>query len=140
MHLPGQIGVVEAIRVADALARLQLEILAAEGMAVAGGEIRERHAKAAADAGLQLRHLAGEAMGRQPFGQGVRLDKGSVYPHRRGLEYAVQCHGSSGHEGYLLGGSAARIVAHGDVGRWPGAGPNERGCLAPPLSCVVLLR
>ena len=98
-------------------------------MAVAAAEMEERHPEGAADAGLQVLDPAGETMGRQPFGQGVRLDKGSVYPHRRGLEYAVQCHSSSRHGGALLGWSAARIVAHAEVGRWP---DGEQGASLPP--------
>src|ERR1051325_2266756 len=48
-HDAGQVRVVEAIRVADALARHELEVLATEGMALAGGEVPERHLVRAAD-------------------------------------------------------------------------------------------
>src|SRR6188474_1535015 len=45
----GQVGIVEFVGVAQALVRLQLEVLAAEGMALAIAEVGEGHAELAAD-------------------------------------------------------------------------------------------
>lgn len=102
MHHPWQVGVIEAVGVADALAGFELEVLAAEGVAVARAEVGERHPEVAADPGFQLRHPAGEAVGRQPLGQRIRLDKGPIDPHRWRLEHPVQSYCSRRHGQLLL--------------------------------------
>src|SRR5262249_36036271 len=53
---------VEAVGVDDALAGHELQVLAAEGMARAGREVRERHVVAAAHARVHLVDLRGEAV------------------------------------------------------------------------------
>jgi hypothetical protein len=49
-HHPRQAGIVEAVAVPDALEGHQFQVLPAEGMAVARGEVGEGHPVAAADA------------------------------------------------------------------------------------------
>ena len=64
-------------------------------MAAAGGEIPERHAKAAADSGLEVMDGAGKAVGRQPFGQRIGLGEGAVDLVGLGGEDAVQSNSES---------------------------------------------
>jgi hypothetical protein len=49
---------------------------------------------APADLGIEAMHGAGEAVGRQPFGQGVRLDEGAIDLVGLGGEDAVQSNGA----------------------------------------------
>src|SRR5690606_19548126 len=49
LHLAWQIWVIEAVSVDETFARNELEIAAAEGMAMAGGEIPKRHSVLAAN-------------------------------------------------------------------------------------------
>src|SRR5216683_4067117 len=59
-HLAGKIGILEAVRVADEFARLELDVSSAEGMGFAGAEVRERHPVGATDLSVHLVHRAGE--------------------------------------------------------------------------------
>ncbi len=56
-------------------------------------EVRERHLERAAHFGVQMRDMAGEAVGRQPFRKRVGVEERAVDLFRRGREYAVQTHG-----------------------------------------------
>jgi hypothetical protein len=47
-------------------------------MALARGEIAERHPEGAADFRVEVMHGAGKAVGRQPLRHGVRLDEGAI--------------------------------------------------------------
>jgi hypothetical protein len=58
-----QVRIVEAVGVADALVRNEFQIFAAEGMAFAGGEVRERHLECAAHLGVHVMHPGRKAMG-----------------------------------------------------------------------------
>src|SRR5881397_707095 len=57
-HFSGQVRVVERVSVADALVRRQFEIGSAEGVALASGEISERHPVSAVDFSVQVMNLA----------------------------------------------------------------------------------
>src|SRR6185436_12002874 len=46
-HLAGEIGIVELVGVTEQFVRLQFDVLATEGMALAGREVRKRHVVAA---------------------------------------------------------------------------------------------
>jgi hypothetical protein len=94
-HLARQVRIVEGARVAQALVRHQLEVLAAERVAVAVREIGERHAPGAVDLGVHLVHLAGETVGRQPLGHRLGIEEGAVEPLGAGAQHAVQA-GRSG--------------------------------------------
>src|SRR5581483_4917259 len=52
LHLAGQVRIVKLVRVPDTLVRHQFEVLSAEGVAVAGAEVCERHPVGAADLGV----------------------------------------------------------------------------------------
>src|SRR6185437_365853 len=104
-HLARQVGVFEAIVVADALARHEFPVGAAEAVAIAAGEVAERHPVAAADPGVELVHLAGEAVRRQPLGDRVGVEEGAVDPLGRGAQHAVETEGVAGHDGFLCRGS-----------------------------------
>ena len=67
LHFAGQIQVIEAVGVADALIRNQLKTYAAKRVAATGGEIRERHLVAATDVRIELVNFASESMRWQPF-------------------------------------------------------------------------
>lgn len=110
-HRAGEVGVVEAVVVDDALVGHQLEVLAAEGVHLAVGEVGELHAVAAAHARVHLEHAPREAVRRQPLGHGVGVQKGAVDALGRRGEHAVQGDGSGGH----AWGSLVR------VSRWDGA-------------------
>jgi hypothetical protein len=79
-HVPGRFGSSNAIGVADALARFELEVLAAKRVALARREVRERHLVGAAHLRIDLVDLAGETVWRQPLGHGVRIEEGAVDP------------------------------------------------------------
>ena len=89
LHLARQVGVVELVGVADSLMRRELDILAAEGMALLRAEVGERHAIAAADAGVDLVDFAGEAVRRKPLGHGVGIEKCAIDAIGRGAQHAV---------------------------------------------------
>src|SRR5262249_51791741 len=95
----------ETVRVADALARDELLVLAAEGMAVPRAEVRERHPVGAPDLRLQVMDLAGEAVRGQPLGHGLGVEEGAVDFLGLGAEHAMELDGV-GH-GPLLEGSIA---------------------------------
>src|SRR3954447_25020017 len=73
----GQIGIVETIGVADTLVGHDLQIFSAERMARVRGEIRKRHPECAANLRFKMVDLAGEAVGRQPLGHGIRIEEGA---------------------------------------------------------------
>src|SRR5262249_25122378 len=77
-HHARQVRIVELVRVAYPFVGDQLEVFAAERMAVAGGEVRERHPVSAADFRVDLMDLAREAVGRKPFGHGSGVEKRAV--------------------------------------------------------------
>src|SRR5690606_2569983 len=84
----------EPVAVDQLLIREEFQILAAEGVRFAAGEMTERHAVAAADARIQFVHGAQEAVGRQPAGDGVGFDESAVKAPRIGGEDPVQSHGA----------------------------------------------
>jgi len=96
-HLARQLGIVEAVGVDDPLAGHQLEVLAAERVAVTAGEIGERHPERAAHLRVHLVHLAGEAVGRQPFRHRIRIEESAVDALGLGAQYAVEPDGASSH-------------------------------------------
>ena len=89
-HLARQVRIVELVGVAKALVRDELEVLAAERVALAGGEVGERHLVRAADSGVHMVNLAGEAVRRQPLGHGVGIEERPVDPLRRRPQHAVE--------------------------------------------------
>lgn len=89
-HLAGQIRIVETIRVTNQLVRLQLHILAAERMRLAGREVREGHLICAPDPHISVVHLGGKAIGRQPLHHRIRIDERAVHAVGRGTKDAMQ--------------------------------------------------
>jgi hypothetical protein len=73
--------------------RHELFVGSAKGMAFGGGKIREGHFEMPADLGVQVMDLAGESIGRQPLGQSVGIQEGSIDFFRRGAQHAMQTHG-----------------------------------------------
>ena len=71
---------------------LDLEISAAEGMAVSSPKIRKRHMITTTRAGVDPMDLSGESIGRQPFGHGVGIQKSPVNLLRRRPEHTMQAH------------------------------------------------
>src|SRR3954470_16020308 len=59
-------------------------------MALAGGEIRERHPVSAADLPIQLMHLAREAIRWKPFAHGVCIEERAVDALRFCPQHAVK--------------------------------------------------
>ncbi len=97
LHLARQVRVVEAVRVAQALVRDQLQELPAKRVALARREVLERHLVAAADARLDAVHLAGKAVRRQPLGHRLRIDESAVDAVGRGSQDSVKLDGIRGH-------------------------------------------
>jgi hypothetical protein len=97
-HLTRQVRIVELVGVANALVRDELEILAAEGVTVSRSEIGERHFVGAPHFRLQMVDLAGEAVGRQPFGHRIGIEKRPIHSFRRRADDAVEPHGIGRHE------------------------------------------
>src|SRR5690606_14647047 len=94
MHFAGQVGVVERVRVAQALAGYELEILAAERVALACREVSEGHSEHTASRWLKMVHGAGEPIGRKPFGKRVSLDESAIDLLAAGGQNAVQADGA----------------------------------------------
>jgi hypothetical protein len=76
--------------VADAFVRYEFKILSAEGVALARAEVHERHFVGAADLAIYVMNLAGEPVGRKPFGHGVAIEKRPIYFFWRRTEDAVK--------------------------------------------------
>src|SRR3569623_3233003 len=90
LHLAGQVGVVKAVGVPDALIGHQLKILAAKRVRVAGSEVGERHFVGAADFSVEMVNLAGEAVGRQSFVYCVAIEEGPIDSLRRRAQHAMK--------------------------------------------------
>jgi hypothetical protein len=71
----------------------QLEILSTERVAVAGGEIGERHLVSAADLGVEVMNLARESVWRKPFAHCTCVKERSVNSLCRRLEHTVKFDG-----------------------------------------------
>ena len=69
-------------------------------MAAAAAQIRERHPVTAADFGVHVVNLAGEAVRRQPFGQRIGIEEGAVDALWRRAKHAVQSDCACGHDDF----------------------------------------
>src|ERR1043166_8283221 len=78
VHFSGKVGVVEFVRVTDALVRHQFQIFSAEGVTPPGAEIGERHLVGAADLGIHLVNLSGKSVRRKPFTYRLAIEKLSI--------------------------------------------------------------
>jgi len=78
LHRAGQVRVVELVGVTDPFVRDQLKVLSSEGVAESCREGRERHLESAADLGVQVVDLAGEAVWREPLDHCIRVEEGSI--------------------------------------------------------------
>jgi hypothetical protein len=90
LHFSRQVRIVEFVRVADAFVGPQFVIGSAERVALAGGEISERHLVGAADFRVQVMDLASESIRRKPLGQCVRIEERPINSLRRRPEHAVE--------------------------------------------------
>ena len=93
LHFSREVRIVELVRVADALAGLQLQIRSAEGVALAGGEIGERHLVCAADFSVQVMDLARESIRWKPLGHRVRVQERAINSLRRRADHSVKSNG-----------------------------------------------
>src|SRR5690349_18135890 len=66
-------------------------------MAVTCGEVREGHPVGAANSGIDLMDLTGEAVRWKPFGHCVGIEEGSINSFRCRTKYAVKSYGVCGH-------------------------------------------
>jgi hypothetical protein len=80
--------------------RHQLKISSAEGVTVAGGEVREGHRVATADFGIYVVNLAREAVGRKPLGQCVWIEECPIDFVRRRPEHSVKPDGACRHDDF----------------------------------------
>src|SRR5262245_15192293 len=80
-------------------------------MAVACREVGERHPECAANLRLHMVDLAGEAVGRQPFGHRICVEEGAKHLLRFGGEDAMQTNGVAlGHD--VIFSIAERSLSH----------------------------
>jgi len=98
VHLTGKVGIVEAIGVTKAFVRDQFLINGGERMAVTGAEVGERHSVAATDSSVHMMNFAGEAIGRQPFHQGVGVGEGTIEAFGCRAQHTVEFDRMSGHD------------------------------------------
>src|SRR5262245_64875931 len=82
---------------ANPLVGEEFQVLPAEGMRVAIGEIGEGHLVGAANSCLKMMDLRREAMRWQPFTQSLSIQKGPIDAFGRSTNHAMQSHGSSCH-------------------------------------------
>jgi hypothetical protein len=78
LHLAGQVGIVELVRVAQAFTRDELDVFAAKRVAFARREVPEGHLVCAADLWFQVVHSAGKAVGRKPLRERVRFEERAI--------------------------------------------------------------
>src|SRR5262249_44127562 len=90
LHLSRHVRVVEFVGAANQFGWLKLQELATERMTVTGREIGERHFVRASDLGVEMMHLAGESIRRQPFDHGLCIKECAVNSLRRGAQDAVE--------------------------------------------------
>jgi len=90
MHRAGQGRIVEPVRIANSLVRYQFKILPTEGMALARGEVRERHLVGAANADIHVMNLTGESVWRLPLDDCVRIQERPIDPFGRSSEDTVK--------------------------------------------------
>jgi hypothetical protein len=86
-------------KVANPFVRHQFEILPAEGVALARGEIRERHFVRAANAGVHVVNLAGKSVWRESFDHRFRIEERPVDQLGSSPEDTVQLNGA-GHDSF----------------------------------------
>src|SRR5512139_116380 len=101
-HLSRQVRVVKRIRVANAFERYQFQILSSERVAVARGEVRERHLVRAADPGFYLVDFAGKAVGGKPLDHCVGVEERPIDSLRCGTEHAVETYGTCPHDRFAF--------------------------------------
>ena len=82
----------------NAAVRHEFQILAAERMTMAGGEVGEGHLVGAADLGIHLMHFGGKTVGWQPPRPGVSVGECTVDFFGRRAQYAVKLDGIGRHE------------------------------------------
>src|SRR5512139_3545221 len=101
-HLSRPVRVVKRIRVANAFERYQFQILSSERVAVARGEVRERHLVRAADPGFYLVDFAGKAVGGKPLDHCVGVEERPIDSLRCGTEHAVETYGTCPHDRFAF--------------------------------------
>ncbi|VTZ65136.1 conserved hypothetical protein [Sinorhizobium medicae] len=97
LHLAGQVGVVEFVRVAQTFAGDEFDIFTAKGVAFTRREVPEGHFEGAAGFWLQMMHGAGKAIRRKPFRERVGFEERAIEFLRAGGQNAVQSY-SVGHD------------------------------------------
>src|SRR5215510_7798627 len=90
VHCAGYIRIVELVAVANPFVWRQFEVLAAERVALAGREVRERHLVGATDAGVHAVNLGGESVWREPFDHCIRIEERAIDPLVLGPEDTVK--------------------------------------------------
>ena len=65
-------------------------------------EVREGHLERAADPGVHVMDLAGEAVRRKPLGHSVSVKEGAIDTFRSGPDYAMQSNGVCRHDYFEL--------------------------------------
>jgi hypothetical protein len=111
LHFAGQVRIVELVRVAEEFIGLQFQIRSAEGVALTGGEIGERHFVTTADFGIEVMNLARESVWWKPLGHRVCIQKRAINSLGRRPEHSVKLNGVCCH---ILSGFVS-IIPTNDV-------------------------
>jgi hypothetical protein len=98
MNYARQIRVVKYVCIANALVWDQLKIFSAEGMALSGGEVGERHLEAAAHLRIHVVNLARKSVWGKPLAHGVCIKESPIDSFWCSAQDAVKsdgvcCHG-----------------------------------------------
>ncbi|SFA69510.1 hypothetical protein SAMN04515620_101106 [Collimonas sp. OK607] len=86
----------------NSFVRYQLEILAAKGMTIFRGEVRERHFIGATHFRIKMVDLTCETIWRQPFSHRVGIKKRSIDSLRRRPEHAMKANYVRSHDSFAF--------------------------------------
>ena len=98
LDFPRHVRIVELVRVADAFVGNQFEIASAEGVDLAGREVRERHLEGAPDLGVHVMYLSRESVRRKPLAHGIGIEERAIHFFGGRTKDAVKTNGMGGHD------------------------------------------
>src|SRR4029453_6453917 len=121
----------------------QVKICSAEGVAVAGGEVREGHLVGTADLRIDMVNLARKAVRRKPLGHCLGIDECPIDLLRCRTEHPVKPDGAGGHDDFSLRCASRSAGADEEDGLRPRAEEElqkyPRWCSDNPVDNVAIL-
>src|SRR4051812_1372669 len=88
-------------------------------MALASGEVSERHPVSAADCGLQMVDLSGKSIRRKPLGHCIGIEERSIDRFRFRTEYAMEPDRVAAHDDFSCCDTSLNYVGSGPVSLTP---------------------